>query len=235
MAKGKLFLLPTTLGPSSPEAVIPAAVLSKSRKLKLFIAENERTARRYLKSIGTEWPLNDLQFSVLDKHTAPEVWKPFIQPLLDGTDMGLLSEAGLPAIADPGSVIVSLCHEKGIEVVPCSGPSSIILGLIASGFNGQSFIFHGYLPIDARDRVKALRQMEAENRKSGITQIFMETPFRNPKLYEQIIENCSPQTLLCIATDITLDTEQIHTKPLSDWKRKPPSLNKRPCIFLIGQ
>lgn len=234
MAKGKLYLLPTTLGQSAPEAVIPAGVLTKSRSLKLFIVENERTARRYLKSIGTEWPLDELQFSVLDKHTATEIWTPFIQPLLDGSDMGLLSEAGLPAIADPGSVIVARCHTMGIEVVPCSGPSSIILALIASGFNGQSFIFHGYLPIDQRERIKALRQMESESRRTGITQIFMETPFRNAKLFEQIVESCNPQTLICIATDITLDHEQIHTKTLADWKKRPPSLNKRPCIFLIG-
>lgn len=233
MAKAKLFLIPTTLGESSAEMVIPAGVLAKSRTLTYFIAENDRTARRYLKSIGTEIPLDDLQFYILNKHTSPDELAAFLKPLKAGTDMGLISEAGLPAIADPGAAIVALCHQENIPVVPSSGPSSIILALIASGFNGQQFVFHGYLPIDRKDRTHKLRLLERDARQ-GATQIFMETPFRNDKLLENVFEACGAETELCIATDITLSTEQISTRKISAWKKKPPRLHKRPCVFLIG-
>jgi 16S rRNA (cytidine1402-2'-O)-methyltransferase len=213
--------------------VIPAGVLARSRRLTHFIAENDRTARRYLKSIGTEVPLDDLQFFILNKHTAPEELAGFLKPLKSGIDMGLISEAGLPAIADPGAAVVALCHSEKIQVVPSSGPSSIILALIASGFNGQQFTFHGYLPIERKDRTHKLKIIERDARQSN-TQIFMETPFRNDKLFENILEACSADTSLCIATDITLPTQQIHNTKITDWKKNPPKLHKRPCVFLIG-
>ncbi len=233
-AKARLYLLPTTLGESAPEAVIPAGVLAISRKLKYFIVENERTARRYLKAIGTEHPLDELEFHILDKRTDAIELPRLIAPLLRGVDMGLLSEAGLPAIADPGGKVVALCHREKIRVIPATGPSSIVLALIASGFNGQAFTFHGYLPIDKKERSQKLRSLESEAQRSRTTQIFMETPFRNDKLLEQMLSACSPNTELCIATDITLGSEAITTRPVSHWRKHQPSIHKRPAMFLIG-
>lgn len=234
MKKGTLYLIPATLGPGPVEAVIPAGVLDISRRLVHFIAENERTARRYLKSAGTTVPLDDLQFGILNKHTRPEEIPTMCKPLLVGTDMGLISEAGLPGIADPGAAVVAWCHQNAVHVVPCTGPSSIVLALIASGFNGQEFTFRGYLPIEKRDRHQVLRIMEREVAGGGPSQIFMETPFRNEKLLEQILENCNPATEVCIACDITLDTAFIKTATVAHWKKQKPNLRKRPCIFIIG-
>lgn len=233
--KGKLYLIPNTLGEPNSAMTIPAGVLEISQQLKHFVAENEKTARRYLKSIGTVHPLNDLEFFVLNKHTDPNEIHNLIAPIFEGHNMGLISEAGLPAIADPGASVVQLCHQKGIHVVPCSGPSSIILALIGSGFNGQAFTFHGYLPIDRSERTSQLRYIENTALKSDVTQLFMETPFRNEKLFAQIAETCRPETHLCIALDITLTTEHIQTKTIHEWKKKLPKLHKRPCIFAIGK
>lgn len=234
MKKGNLYLIPTTLGESDPEMVIPAKVLQVSRKLVSFIAENERSARRYLKRIGTEIPLDDLEFEILNKSTKPTDLSRLVKKLKNGEDVGLISEAGLPGIADPGQLVVSWCHRNGVKVIPASGPSSIVLALIASGFNGQSFAFHGYLPIEKKERHQALRKMEGDARHQNQTQIFMETPFRNEKLLDQIIRSCSPASELCIATDITLDTEQIGTMPIGDWAKKTLKLHKRPAIFILG-
>ncbi len=231
---GRLFLIPTTMGEANAELVIPAGVLQRSRKLKHFIAENERTARRYLKAIGTEIPLDDLVFHILNKHTEVAEIPNLTAPLTKGIDMGLISEAGLPAIADPGASVVAYCHRNRIQVVPASGPSSILLALTASGFNGQEFHFHGYLPIERKERSMRLKKLEADLRRDGATQIFMETPFRNDKLLEQILETCSPATELCIATDISLTTEKIKTTNLATWQKHRPKIHKRPCIFLLG-
>jgi len=231
---GKLFLIPTTMGEANAELVIPAGVLQTSRKLKHFIAENERTARRYLKAIGTEIPLDDLEFFILNKHTMASEIPKLTAPLAKGVDMGLISEAGLPAIADPGASVVAFCHRNRIQVIPASGPSSIILALIASGFNGQEFHFHGYLPIERKERSQRLKRLEGDLKRDGTTQIFMETPFRNEKLLEQIFQSCSPTTELSIATDITLTTEKIKTLTVGDWQKHPPKLHKRPCIFSMG-
>lgn len=232
--KGTLYLIPNTMGAYNAESVIPAEVLSISRKLEHFIAENEKTARRYLKSIDTEHPLDDLKFYILDKRTCAADVSRLIAPLLNGTDMGLISEAGLPAIADPGAMAVAACHRNKIKVVPCVGPTSIILALIASGFNGQSFTFHGYLPKDRKDLTHKIRSMENEVRKSHTTQIFMETPFRNEKLFEDLMNTCSPGTEICVATDITLESEVITTRTVDEWWKHPPKINKRPCMFLMG-
>jgi len=235
MKKAKLYLIPTKLGESSAESVIPKDVLEISRKLKYFIAENDKTARRYLKSIGTEIPLDDLEFEILNKRSRPEEIESIARQLKAGNDVGLISEAGMPGIADPGQMVVSWCHKNGYQVVPTVGPSSILLALIASGFNGQSFAFHGYLPIDKRERHLALRRLESEVQKTGSTQIFMETPFRNEKLLDQIIKSCSPNSELCLAVDITLPSEQITTLPIGVWKKKNVKLHKRPAIFLLGR
>lgn len=232
--KGILYLIPTTLGESKPEWVIPAGVLANSRRLKHFIAENERSARRYLKAIGTEHPLDELEFFILDKRSKAVDIPQMIAPLLQGTDMGLISEAGLPGIADPGALAVAACHQNKIKVVPGTGPSSIVLALIASGFNGQEFSFHGYLPMNKKDRLHKLRTLENEIRKSGATQIFMETPFRNESLFEDLINHCAPGTEICVATDITLQSEVITTRTVDEWIKHPPKIDKRPCIFLMG-
>lgn len=232
--KGILYLIPTTMGESKPDWVIPAGVLATSRRLGHFIAENERSARRYLKAIGTEHPLDDLQFYILDKRSKAIDVPRLIEPLLQGIDMGLISEAGLPAIADPGALAVAACHQNKIKVVPGTGPSSIVLGLIASGFNGQEFSFHGYLPLNKKDRLHKLRILENEVRKSGATQIFMETPFRNESLFEDMMNHLSSGTEICVATDITLQTEVITTHTVDEWIKHPPKIDKRPCMFLMG-
>lgn len=235
MSKGTLYLIPNTLGPGPAEMVIPAGVLERSRSLQHFLAENEKTARRYLKSIGTPIALDDLRFHVLDKRTAPEEVSALCQPLLSGTDMGLISEAGLPAIADPGAAAVAWCHRNKVAVVPATGPSSIILALSASGFNGQQFAFHGYLPIERKDRQTVLRAMEHEVQRTGATQLFMETPFRNEKLLASIMEVCQPNTYLSIACDLTLAHAYIRTYTVAEWRKQRPKLHKRPCIFSMGR
>ena len=231
---GKLHLIPTLLGDTDPELVVPEHVLEYSRDLIHFIAENEKTARRYLKKAGTRIPLNDLLFFDLNKRTEDHQIPNLIRPLLKGADMGLISEAGLAAIADPGAKVVELCHQKGIQVIPHTGASSIILALIGSGFNGQQFTFHGYLPIDQGERRKAIKNMENINRETGYTQIFMETPFRNEKLFDELTRVCHPQTKLCVAREITTENELIKTLSIKDWRKQKPSLHKRPCVFAIG-
>jgi 16S rRNA (cytidine1402-2'-O)-methyltransferase len=231
---GTLHLIPTLLGDTNPERVVPHEVLEAGRDLVHFIAENEKTARRYLKKAGTRIPLNDLIFYPLNKRTEPTDIPKLIKPLLEGTDMGLISEAGLAGIADPGAAVVSLCHKKGIRVVPHTGASSIILALIGSGFNGQQFTFHGYLPIDQTERRKTIKSIENSLRESGYTQIFMETPFRNEKLLDELIQVAHPETLLCIAREITTENELMRTLPIKEWKKRKPALHKRPCIFAIG-
>lgn len=235
MSRGTLYLIPNTLGPGPAEMVIPAGVLDQSRNLQHFLAENEKTARRYLKSIDTPIALDDLRFYILDKRTAPEEVSSLCQPLLSGTDMGLISEAGLPAIADPGAAAVAWCHRNKVAVVPATGPSSIILALIASGFNGQQFTFHGYLPIERKDRQAALRNMEREVQRTGATQLFMETPFRNEKMLASITEVCQANTYIGIACDLTLPNAYIRTHTVSEWRKQTPKLHKRPCIFSMGR
>lgn len=235
MKHGKLWLIPTLLAPCPPEAVIPAEALAVTRKLGHFIAENEKTARRYLKAAGTVVPLNDLTFGTLNKRTLPGDIPGLCAPLLKGIDMGLISEAGMPGIADPGAAVTAWCHQNGVTVKPLTGPSSILLALTASGFNGQQFTFHGYLPIDSHARKKELKKLERTAQEEGISQIFMETPFRNDKLLEELLRTCRPITELCIARDITGDTEFIRTASLSFWKKHKPGLHKHPAIFILGK
>jgi 16S rRNA (cytidine1402-2'-O)-methyltransferase len=227
-----LYLIPNTLGDSSFESVMPTELAPTIRNLKYFIVENIRNARRYLSKIG-EIVIDDLTFYKLNKHTQKEEMSSFLEPLKNGNSMGIISEAGLPGIADPGADIVALAHQKKYTVKPLVGPSSILLALIASGMNGQSFVFHGYLPIKPHERVKKLKQIEATSEREHQSQIFMETPYRNQKFLADILQNCNQHTKLCIATDITLESEFIETKTIGEWKKRTPNIQKRPTIFVL--
>ena len=203
------------------------------KKIHFFIVEDVRTTRRFLKKVDKNIDIDQLQFFELNKHTSPEKFSEYLIPLSAGNDIGIISEAGCPAIADPGADVVRLAQEKNYKVVPLVGPSSILLSLMGSGFNGQSFSFLGYLPVQEEDRVKTLKKLERKVYAEEQTQIFIETPYRNMKMLSDILTHCQPNTKLCIAVDITLETEFIRTKTIQDWKKSLPDLNKRPCIFLL--
>lgn len=228
-----LYLIPTTLGETALDRILPANNANIISALKYFIVEDVRTARRFLKKTNPTIVIDDLTFFTLNQHTSPAEISTFLKPLTDGHDVGIISEAGCPAIADPGADVVALAQQKQFKVVPLVGPSSILLALMASGFNGQSFAFVGYLPIQPADRSKALKKLENRVYSESQSQIFIETPYRNMKMLDEIISACQPTTKLCIAADITLDTEFIQTKNLKDWKKQLPDLNKRPCIFIL--
>ena len=232
-AKGRLFLIPSPLGDSDPREVIPEGVLSLLPKINIYVVEAVRTARRYLSAAGLKGHIQDLDFHELNEHTTPAEVEALI-PLFDGgQDVGLITEAGLPAVADPGSQLVKLCHRHGIEVVPMSGPSSLMLALMASGLNGQSFAFMGYLPAKTDERRQALRTIEKHSAAARQTKIFIETPYRNDSLLADILSVCQPSTELCLAADITLPDATIHTRTVSEWKRCNTVIGKRPCVFLI--
>lgn len=228
-----LYLIPTTLGETELDKILPTENSVIVSSIRYFIVENIRTARRFLKKVNREINIDELTFFELNQHTKPEEISQFLQPLKAGNDMGIISEAGCPAIADPGADVVALAQAQNFNVVPLVGPSSILLSLMASGFNGQSFAFLGYLPVQQNDRIKALKKMESRIYSEQQTQIFIETPYRNMKMLEDILATCQPNTKLCIAADITLETEFIKTKTVSAWKKQMPDLNKRPTIFLI--
>ena len=233
MQKGKIYMLPMTLGDSSIDLVIPKEVQKKLLSIKVFVVENIKTTRRYLKKIDKAVDINELTFFELNKHTKETELEHFLTPALEGEDIGVISEAGCPGIADPGSEIVKRAHQKNIQVVPLVGPSSILMALIASGMNGQQFTFNGYLPFDKKERIKKLKDMERLAQRNH-TQLFMETPFRNDSLLQDVLQHCSGNLKLCIATDISLETEFIVTKPLKEWKKNLPNLKKRPTIFVLG-
>ena len=228
-----LYLIPTTLGDTELDKILPSGNAEIVSSIRYFIVENIRTTRRFLKKINREINIDEITFFELNQHTKLEEISRFLQPLKAGNDMGIISEAGCPAIADPGADVVALAQTQNFNVVPLVGPSSILLSLMASGFNGQSFAFLGYLPVQQGERIKALKKMENRIYSEHQTQIFIETPYRNMKMLEDIIATCQPDTKLCIAADITLDTEFIKTKTVSAWKNQFPDLNKRPTIFLI--
>lgn len=230
---GKLYLIPTTLGITEPLEVLPLTIKRTVEQIDHFIVENEKTARRFIKKITPRKTQSLLNISLLNKFTEADTLPEYLKPCLMGLPVGVLSEAGCPAIADPGAVIVRLAHEKGIQVVPLVGPSSILLALMASGLNGQNFAFNGYLPIEATERKKAIKQLEKKSRDTGQTQIFMETPYRNEKLISELLKSLHGETSLCIAADITLKTEWIRTLKVSQWGGNLPDLNKRPAIFAI--
>jgi len=231
---GILYLIPCTLGDTPAELVLPQHVIALARKLKYFIVEQPKSARQFLSSLKPEHPIQSLHFSTLNEHTDAEELPGMLTPLESGEDIGIISEAGCPGIADPGSDLVLLAHRKGIRVVPLVGPSSILLALMASGLNGQRFSFHGYLPISEPERNKAIAALEDESIRHKQTQLFIETPYRNEKLFNALLVNCRPQTLLCVATDISLPAEQILTHSIAQWKTFPvPHLNKHPSMFLL--
>ncbi len=233
MKKGLIYLIPVTLGAEDPQHSIPQGVIEITRSLRHFIVEDIRSARRYLRSIDRSFPIDDSEFMILNEHTHPSLAGEMVNVAIEGNDIGLMSEAGLPGIADPGQLVTSLAHSLGIRVIPLSGPSSIILALVASGLNGQNFSFHGYLPANFREKGEALKKLEKSSLQ-GQTQIFMETPYRTAKMVEDILNVCNPDTMLCIAADITLRSEFIRTMSVGEWKKNPPKLSKQPAIFLLG-
>ena len=233
-AFGTLYLLPVYLGQPDPDK-LSQQLIRTAKELSHFIVENEKTARAFLKSICTPVPMAELVLHVLDEQTPPASIPTLLEPLLNGINCGLMSEAGCPGIADPGSELVRLAHAKGIKVVPMAGPSSILLGLMASGLNGQRFRFHGYLPREGNERKQALRELEKEIRRNGETQIFIETPYRNHAMLDDILEQLSGDILLSIGCDLNDVKELMATRSVHEWKSNRPDLHKRPCIFLLGQ
>lgn len=230
---GTLYLIPNLLGESTPERVLPAFNTKIINDIRYYIVENIRTTRRFLKKVDKNIDIDRLTFFELNQHTDPQIIGSYIEPLLHGEDMGIVSEAGCPAVADPGALVVELAQQKNIQVVPLVGPSSILLALMASGFNGQSFSFEGYLPIDNDKRIKRLKVLENRIYTENQTQIFIETPYRNNKIVQDFIAHCRPSTKLCIASEITTDNEFIKTKTLGRWKNSCPDLSKKPTIFLL--
>lgn len=230
---GKLYLIPTTLGDNDPLAVLPISIKQLIDRTDFFIVENEKTARRFIKSISPEKSQPGLQLQTLNKHTPAERIPELLKPCSEGFDIGIISEAGCPGVADPGADVVAFAHQKNIQVIPMVGPSSILLALMASGMNGQSFAFNGYLPIDKAEKKKALKQLEKRSLELNQSQIFMETPYRNDKLLKDLVATLQPKTMLTIATDITLQREFIKTKSVHQWKSSKVDLHKRPTIFVL--
>ncbi|MBE9518931.1 MAG: SAM-dependent methyltransferase [Bacteroidetes bacterium] len=233
--KGVLYLVPNTLGNPDTTETIPVGIKGRVSDISLFIVENLRNARRYLKSLNREINIDALTFFELNEHTSAEEIPSFLDKVEQGLDAAIISEAGVPGVADPGAEVVRIAHEKGIRVVPLTGPSSILLALMASGLNGQSFCFHGYLPLKRPERIKKIKELEQKVIRSGETQLFIEAPYRNDGLLADILDTCQASTRLCIAADITLDSEFIFTKTSGAWKKKKPALHKRPVLFLIGR
>ena len=228
-----LYLLPVTLGDTELNTVLPAYNIEIIQGIKHFIVEDVRSARRFLKKVDREFDIDSLSFYPLNKHTSAEDISGYLEPLLAGQSMGVISEAGCPAVADPGADVVAIAQRKNLKVVPLVGPSSIILSVMGSGFNGQSFAFHGYLPIEPGERVKRIKQLEQRIYSENQTQLFIETPYRNHKMIDDLLQNCRPQTKLCIAANLTCEGEYIKTRAISEWKGKVPDLSKIPCIFLL--
>ncbi len=230
---GKLYLIPTTLGTSKIADVLPESIKGIIEKVDHYIVENEKTARKSIKDVLPEKPQASLKLNTLNKFTDPTVLSSFLDPCKDGLDVGLLSEAGCPGIADPGAEIVALAHDMRIQVIPLVGPSSILLAMMGSGMNGQSFTFHGYLPIDKKERKQELKFLERISSERNQAQLFIETPYRNNNLLEDLIQILNPATKLCVACDLTLDTEYIITKSVLDWSKTKVDLHKRPTMFIL--
>lgn len=231
-----LYLLPVLLGDTLPESVLPARNKEVADAISHFIVEDIRSARRFLRRLSPKRELDSLRFYPLNKHTPPEEVAGYLKPLIGGEPMGVISEAGCPAVADPGADVVALAQQRGLKVVPLVGPSSILLSVMASGLNGQSFAFHGYLPIDAGERTKKLKALEQRAYAESQTQLFIETPYRNNKMVEEILHTCRPQTRLCIAANLTCEDESVRTRTVGEWRRIGiPDLSRIPCIFLLGR
>lgn len=228
-----LYLIPVTLGDTPLDRVLPSYNKEVILSIRYFIVEEVRTARRFLKKVEASIDIDSLTFYPLNKHTQPSDISGYLTPLAEGHPIGVISEAGCPAIADPGADVVAIAQRRGLKVVPLVGPSSILLSVMGSGFNGQSFAFHGYLPIEQAERTKRIKILEQRAYAENQTQLFIETPYRNRRLLEELIQTCRPQTRLCIACNITCEDEYIRTKSIKEWKGHLPDLEKRPCIFLI--
>ncbi len=232
MSKGKLYLIPAPLGSSPLEEILPAGVMASACRLECFVVEEVRTARRFLSAYGLKGRIDTLEFHTLNEHTRPEEVEAMLS-LFDRGDVGYISEAGLPAVADPGAALVALCHREGIEVVPLVGPSSLMLALMASGLNGQSFAFCGYVPAKADERKTALKALEKQSKAENQSKIIIETPYRNDALFEDMLKVFAPGTRICIAADITLPTQFIKTQSVSLWRKNTPEIGKRPCVFVV--
>lgn len=231
---GCLYLVPTWLGESAVDNVLPRIVLERVHQIDAFVAENAKSARHFLKAAGHPRPLSAISISELNEHTPAKILPTLLAPALAGRPLGLLSEAGCPAVADPGSALVALAHDRGVRVVPLVGPSSLLLALMASGLDGQRFCFHGYLPVERERRDEAIRQIEAASRCEHQTQIFIEAPYRNSRLFQALLEVCQPSTRLCVASHLTLRDEQVYTKTIAQWRHgEPPMLERRPAVFLL--
>lgn len=228
-----LYLIPVTLGETPLDKVLPAYNREVILSIRHFIVEEVRTARRFLKKVEPSIDIDSLTFYPLNKHTASTDIAGYLRPLADGEPMGVISEAGCPAVADPGADVVAIAQRKGLKVVPLVGPSSILLSVMGAGFNGQSFAFHGYLPIDQAERVRTLKLLEQRAYAEHQTQLFIETPYRNRRLLDEILRTCRPQTRLCIAANLTCEDEYIRTRTVKEWRGNLPELEKKPCIFLL--
>lgn len=231
--KGRLYLIPSPLGENEPAEVIPAPVLELLQHVDTYVVEETRTARRYLSKAGLKGRIEGLKFTELNEHTDPKAVEAMAELFNNGNNVGLITEAGLPAVADPGALLVALCHRKGIEVVPLVGPSSLMLALMASGLNGQSFAFCGYLPAKTDERRSAIRSIEKQSAAHKQTQIFIETPYRNDAMFADLIQGCNPGTRICVAANITMPDAYICTHTAAEWRKKQLVIGKRPCVFLL--
>jgi len=232
--KPTLFLIPVPIADVPPQTVLPSEVNIILKDLKFIIAENPKTAMRFLRNTGLNLDIEKIVFLTLDEHTRPEEMSELLAPLRKGNDIGLMSEAGMPALADPGAELIAMAHNAGFHVKPLTGPSSITLALIASGLNGQNFAFNGYLPVRKEDRIRAIRKLEEKLYREKQTQIFMETPYRNMALLNDLFSYCKPGTRLCIAAEITGNDEFIMTRTIGEWKKNTPDIHKKPVVFIIG-
>lgn len=231
--KGVLYLIPSPLGDGAIGDVIPNGTISILKSLNHFVVEELRSARRYLSRAGLKGSIERLNFALLNEHTPPEEVESLLAPLLAGESVGLISEAGLPAVADPGSQLVALAHKNGIDIIPLVGPSSLMLALMASGKNGQNFAFVGYLPIKGEERAKRIKELERLSYKKGQSQLIIEAPYRNEALLAAFLQNCNGETLLTIATNITTPSASIRTKTIAEWREESPQLNKKPTVFIL--
>ncbi len=231
--RGTLFLIPVPLGPTPPAAVLPAPVCEQARQLRHFIAENAKSARAFLKSLEIPVPLQEIQIQELNEHTRANALEGLLQPLLQGLNVGLVSEAGCPGVADPGADLIRLAQQEGITVVPLIGPSSLLLALMGSGLCGQRFAFHGYLPAKEEERGKRLKALEQESRRQNQTQMFIETPYRNTQMLNSLLQHLAPSTLLCLASSLTLPQQRLRTLSVAQWRKEEDPVAKEPTVFLF--
>ena len=231
--KGKLYLIPSPLGDNDPVEVIPGPTLELLQHIGVYVVEEVRTARRYLSKAGLKGHIAELEFHELNEHTTQQEVEAFAPLFDDGRDVGLITEAGLPAVADPGSALVALCHRIGVEVVPHVGPSSLMMALMGSGMNGQSFAFNGYLPAKTDERRAAIKNLEKTSQAHRQTEIFIETPYRNDAMFADLLQICQPSTRICIAANITMPDCYIKTRKVSEWRKENITIGKRPCVFLM--